>query len=92
METAEPRPSKRPAFPPVAAEALGVGLEGRYRRPVVGLASPRLITLSPFSPLLGWKRRTAEGSRAGQQVHSAEGELDEDIHADRGALATSNQV
>ncbi|NXW84318.1 PNO1 protein, partial [Alopecoenas beccarii] len=25
MDTAEPRPSKRPAFPPVAAEALGAG-------------------------------------------------------------------
>ncbi|NWZ42968.1 PNO1 protein, partial [Brachypodius atriceps] len=31
MDTAEPRPSKRPAFPPVAAEALGVG-KGELRK------------------------------------------------------------
>ncbi|NXS98417.1 PNO1 protein, partial [Jacana jacana] len=34
METAEPRPSKRPAFPPVAAEALGVG-KGELRKVAV---------------------------------------------------------
>ncbi|NXU64177.1 PNO1 protein, partial [Horornis vulcanius] len=31
MDTAEPRPSKRPAFPPVSAEALGVG-KGELRK------------------------------------------------------------
>ncbi|XP_074720452.1 RNA-binding protein PNO1 [Strix uralensis] len=31
MDTSEPRPSKRPAFPPVAAEALGVG-KGEMRK------------------------------------------------------------
>ncbi|KAK4823803.1 hypothetical protein QYF61_006598 [Mycteria americana] len=31
MDTAEPRPSKRPAFPPVAAEALGAG-KGEMRK------------------------------------------------------------
>ncbi|NWY55979.1 PNO1 protein, partial [Chionis minor] len=31
METGEPRPGKRPAFPPVAAEALGVG-KGELRK------------------------------------------------------------
>ncbi|NXB37567.1 PNO1 protein, partial [Eulacestoma nigropectus] len=31
MDTAEPRPSKRPAFPPVAAEALAVG-KGELRK------------------------------------------------------------
>ncbi|KAM6082383.1 RNA-binding protein PNO1 [Chlamydotis macqueenii] len=31
MDTAEPRPSKRPAFPPVAADALGVG-KGEMRK------------------------------------------------------------
>ncbi|KAF2975031.1 hypothetical protein EK904_006959 [Melospiza melodia maxima] len=31
MDTAGPRPSKRPAFPPVAAEALGVG-KGELRK------------------------------------------------------------
>ncbi|NXJ80433.1 PNO1 protein, partial [Trogon melanurus] len=31
MDTAEPRPSKRPAFPPVSAEALGVG-RGEMRK------------------------------------------------------------
>ncbi|NXW30795.1 PNO1 protein, partial [Phaetusa simplex] len=34
METAEPRPSKRPAFPPVAAEALEVG-KGELRKVAV---------------------------------------------------------
>ncbi|NWX25495.1 PNO1 protein, partial [Notiomystis cincta] len=34
MDTAEPRPSKRPAFPPVAAEALGAGKDELRKIPV----------------------------------------------------------
>ncbi|NWH80180.1 PNO1 protein, partial [Piaya cayana] len=34
MDTAEPRPGKRPAFPPVAAEAMGVGKSEMRKVPV----------------------------------------------------------
>lgn len=121
MDTAEPRPGKRPAFPPVAAEALGVrGAPGGDKwRPGRGAgidpsapAKPReaeqplgswkgvrfsappppwLTLFFPPHPL-GWQRRDEEGGRAGQQVHAVKRELDENIHACRGALAASNQV
>ncbi|RMC07854.1 hypothetical protein DUI87_15323 [Hirundo rustica rustica] len=55
MDTAEPRPSKRPAFPPVAAEALGVRGEPGKGRPRVSAGPP------PHGPLLSHPRQVGKG-------------------------------
>lgn len=91
-EAAGPQPSKRPAFPPLPAAALGVsaGPGGSGWDGPGGRICPRPLLTAPLSA--GGERGGEEGAGAGQQVHPAEGELDEDIHAHRGTPAAPDQV